>query len=188
MYYSQINTRYAKSLFLLAKEKNIIDEIKKNIELLIQWFGDYPEIQILLEHPVIKPSKKIAIISELLQDKINKYTLLFLKLIIKKKRENHLKSICIDFIDLYKKHQGIKTALITTSIELTLTHKTNINKSIEKAFSSVIELNTKVDESILGGMIIQVEDKQLDLSVANQIKQLRDQFINIDFNIKNNQN
>ncbi len=184
MYYSQINTRYAKSLFLLAKEKNIIDEIKQNIELILQLFDDYPDIEILLEHPVIKPSKKTEIISNLLKDKVNGYTMLFLKLIIKNKRENHLKNICIDFIDLYKKQQGIKTALLTTSIELTRTHQTNINKSIQKAFNAVIELNTKVDESILGGMIIQVEDKQLDLSVARQVQQLKNQFLNIDFNRK----
>lgn len=184
MYYSQINTRYAKSLFLLAKEKNLTDEIRQNIELILQWFDDYPDIEILLEHPVIKPSKKTEIISDLLKDKINEYTLLFLKLIIKNKREKHLKNICIDFIDLYKKQLGIKTALLTTSFELTRTHKANINKSIEKAFNAAIELNTKVDEAILGGMIIQVEDKQLDLSVARQIQLIRNQFINIDFNKK----
>lgn len=187
MYYSQINIRYAKSLFLLAEEKNIINEIKQDIELILQWFDEYTDIKILLEHPVIKPSKKTEILRDLFKDKINQYTMMFLKLIVKNKRENHLKNICVDFIDLYKKKHGIKTALLTTSIELSRTHKTNINKAIEKAFKSDIELNTKVDENILGGMIIQVEDKQLDLSVARQIRQLRDQFMNIDFNIKNKQ-
>lgn len=184
MYYSQINTRYAKSLFLLAKERNIVDEVKKDIDLILQWLDEYADLKVLIEHPVIKPSEKLRVLTNLFKDKINVNTLLFLKLIVKNKRENHLKSMCIDFVDLYKKQKGIKTAVLTTAIELSRTQESSITKSIEKAFNSEIELNTKVDKSILGGMIIQVDDKQLDLSVARQIQQLRNQFLNIDFNNK----
>ncbi|MDA3954073.1 MAG: ATP synthase F1 subunit delta [Bacteroidales bacterium] len=182
MYQSQINIRYARSLFLLAEEKNIIDDIVQDIELILQWHEENDDIRIFLEHPVIKASKKSEILSDLFKDKINASTLSFLHLIVKNKRENHLKNICIDFIDLYKKHKNIKTAVLTTAFELTRTHQTHIKKTIEKAFSSPIELNTKVDETLIGGMIIQVDSKQLDLSVTRQIQKLRNQYLNIDFN------
>lgn len=182
MYHGQINIRYARSLYLLAEEKNLVDEIKQDIDLILQWFDEIEEIKILLEHPVIRVSKKIEILSNIFEDELNKYTLTFLHLIVKKKRENHLKNICIDFGDLYKKGKGLKTAILTTAFELTKTHKINIKKTIEKEFNSEVELNTIVNEAIIGGMIIQVDDKQLDLSVSRQIQQLRDQFSNIDFN------
>ncbi len=184
MYHSQINSRYAKSLFLLAEEKGITDNIRKDIELVLQLLKENDEINIVLEHPVVKESKKTKVLSELLGDKVNEHTLSFIKLIIKNKRENHLKNICKNFIDLYKKSKGIKTAVLTTAFELTRTHKTNIQKSIENAFNASVELKTKVDESVIGGVIIQVDDKQLDLSVAGQIQDLRNQFMNIDFNNK----
>ncbi len=184
MYHSQINIRYARALFLLAEEKNMVDEIKQDIELILQWFKEAEDIKILLEHPVVKASKKTEILSSFFKDKINTHTLSFLQLIVKNKRENHLKNICMDFIDLYKKYKGLKTAVLTTAFELTRTHQTNIKKTIEKTFDSTIELNTKVDKELIGGMIIQVDDKQLDLSVIGQIQQLRNQFLNIDFNNK----
>jgi F-type H+-transporting ATPase subunit delta len=184
MYNSQINIRYAKSLFLLAEEKNISDEIKKDVELILQWYEEYEDIKVVLEHPVLKPTKKYQILSDLLKDKVNAYTLSLLKLIIKNKRENHLKNICINFIDIYKKQKGIKTAVLTTAFELTRTHKSNIKKSIENIFSAEVELKTKVHKELLGGMLIQVDDKQLDLSVAGQVQKLRNQFLNIDFNNK----
>jgi len=184
MHHSQINTRYAKSLFLLAEEKEIADNIKQDIELIIQLLEENEDVIVMLEHPVVRESKKAQILSELLKDKVNKHTLSFVELILKNKRENHLKYICRDFIDLYKKNKGIKTAVLTTAFKLTRTHKTNIQKSIEKAFNATIELITKVDASVIGGVIIQVDDKQLDLSVAGQIQELRNQFINIDFNNK----
>ena len=184
MYQSQINVRYAKSLFLLAEEKNMLDEIKQDIELILQWYEENEDIKILLEHPVVKVSKKNEILNDIFKDKIDAYSLSFLQLIVKNKRENHLKSICKNFIEIYRKHKGIKTAVLTTAFELTKTHQTNIKKIIEKTFNSIIELNTKVDEALIGGMIIQVDDKQLDLSVVGQIQQLRNQFLNIDFNNK----
>jgi len=184
MYNSQINTRYAKSLFLLAEEKDITNEIKKDIELILEWYKEYEDIKVILEHPVLKPNRKYQILSDLLKDKVNKYTLSLIQLIIKNKRENHLKNICINYINIYKKNKGIKTAVLTTAFELTRTNKVNIKKSIEKVFTAEIELETKVHKELLGGMIIQVDDKQLDLSVAGQVQKLRNQFLNIDFNNK----
>lgn len=184
MYHSQINIRYAKSLYLLAEEKSLINEIKKDIDMILQILDEVEDLKTLLEHPVIKASKKTEILSSFFKDKLNEYTLSFLQLIIKNKRENHLKNICIDFGDLYKKGNGLKTAVLTTAFELTKTHKTNIKGMIEKEFNSKVELNTKVNEAIIGGMIIQVDDRQLDLSVSRQVQQLREQFSNIDFNSK----
>lgn len=103
-------------------------------------------------------------------------------LIIKNKREKHIKNICTDFLDLYAEHKEIKRALITTAFNLNRTQAENIRKSIEKKFKSTIELETKVDKSLIGGVIIQVDDKQIDLSVARQIQDLRTSFLDIDFN------
>jgi F-type H+-transporting ATPase subunit delta len=184
MYNSQINIRYAKSLFLLAEEKNISDEIKNDMDLILQWYEEYDDINTMLEHPVLKASKKYQILSDLFKDKVNEYTMSLLRLIIKNKRENHLKNICINFVDIYKKQKGIKSAVITTAFDLTRTNKANIKKSIEKVFNAEIELETKVQKELLGGILIQVDDKQLDLSVAGQVQKLRNQFIDIDFNNK----
>jgi F-type H+-transporting ATPase subunit delta len=168
----------------LAEEHKIADKIKQDIELVLQWIEDYNDLIEMLEHPIIKTSKKSEILDQIFKDQIGKYTLLFLHLIVKNKRENHLKYICNDFISLYKKNKGIKTALLTTSFDLTRTHQEKIRKSIEDIFKSPVELSSKVDETIVGGLIVQVDDQQLDLSVARQIQNLKEQFLEIDFTKK----
>lgn len=177
-----VNVRYAKSLFQLAIEKNIADGIKQDIVLIYDVFQENAELETLLEHPVIKLSRKKQILSELFEKKVSEHTMSFLYLIVKNKREKHLKSICKNYITLYEKHKGIKKAVITTSFDLSRTHAESIKKSIEKKFKAIIELETKVDKSLLGGFIIQIDDKQLDLSVARQIQELKNNFYNIDFN------
>lgn len=182
MYQGLINVRYAKSLFQLAIEKNIVDRIRQDINLIHDILKENVDLQFLLEHPVVKTSKKTHILSEIFKDNIHDYTMSLLNLIIKNKREKHIKNICRNYIDMYEEHKGIKRAVITTSFDLSRTHKENIKKSIEKKFKAIIDLETKIDKSLLGGFIIQIDDKQLDLSVARQIQDLRNNFNKIDFN------
>lgn len=184
MYQGQINVRYAKSLFLLAREKNMLDEMKKNILLIVETFQENESLVALINYPVIKTSKKHEVLQELFKDKINDYALSFLLLIVKNKREKHIHTICLDFLDLYARHKGIKKAIITTAADLSRTQKENIKKAIEKKFKTSIELEAKVNPSLIGGIIIQLDDKQMDLSVASQIDKLKQEFYKIDFNNK----
>ena len=186
MYQSHVNVRYAKSLFLLANEKGILDIIRKDIDLIYNTFQESEEFNILIEHPTIKPSKKSDIITKLFKGKVNEYTLSFLLMVIKNKRENHLKSMCVNFIGLYRRNKGIKTAVLTTAYKLSDEEKSIVKKAMEKKFEAIIELSEKVDSNLIGGMIIQIDDKQLDLSVARQIQILRNRFLHIDFNNKKN--
>lgn len=186
MHNSQINTRYAKALYLLAEEKELLDLVRSDMESILKGIEENNDIEILLEHPVIKSSKKAQLLDDIFNDTLSKHTKSFIKLIVKNRREKHLKNICRVFISLYKDKKGIKTAVLTTSFDLTRTHKEKIKKSIEETFKSPVELDTKVDKSIIGGMLIQIDDKLLDLSVARQIQELKNQFLNIDFNNKKN--
>ena len=184
MHQSQINVRYAKSLFLVAKENNKLNEITNDIELILKTIREIDDFKLLIEHPTIKASQKLEILEEIFKNKVDKYSLSFLHLIVKNKRENHLKSMCYNFIDFYRDYKGIKRAVLTTASEISEKERSIIKESIQKKFNATIELQEKVDQDLIGGMIIQVDDKQLDLSVAKQIQNLRNDFLKIDFNDK----
>lgn len=182
MFHSQINVRYAKSLFLLARDKNLVDEIKNDIDLIYQSLNEIPDILVLLEHPVIKTSRKKAVLTGLFAEKVNKYTLSFLALIVKNKRENHLKGILKYFIDLYRDFKGIKTTAITTAIKLSEKERKDIIDAVGQQFDASVELKEKVDENILGGLIIEIDNQQLDLSVAKYLDNLKTKFLDFEIN------
>ena len=112
MHQSHINIRYAKSLFLLAEEKNQLNSVKQDIHTILQWFEENEDVNVLLEHPLIKASKKVEILTKLFKNKVTEYTLSFLSLIVKNKRENHIKSICNNFISIYKEFNSIQNCNI----------------------------------------------------------------------------
>ncbi|MCK4664501.1 MAG: ATP synthase F1 subunit delta [Bacteroidales bacterium] len=175
---SKITVRYAKALFSLAKEKQLLDDIKKDMTLVYSVCNDIDEFSLLLESPVIKPSKKLSIINTIFKNKINDISLSFLKLVIKNRRDNYLKLISLNFIDFYKKSKGIKTVVLTSAVELDKDLKTKIIDQIKKSLKTEIELSEKVDKDILGGFILRIEDKQIDASISTKLKNIKQKLIN----------
>ena len=100
----------------------------------------------------------------------------FINIITTKKRESLLALIARSFISLYKEHNNIETASVTTATALDETLRAEVINFIKKNGNDNVELTEKVDENIIGGAIIRMGDKQLDASVSKAISELRQSF------------
>jgi len=178
MNHSKISVRYAKALFLLAKERNILDEIKKDIELVYTSCDSVYELKFLLESPVVKTSQKQEIFKQIYQNKVNELTITFLDLIIKNKREAHIKDIARNILDLFRKELGVKTAILTTAVALDETLRKNITEVIKLKFKTEIELTEQINKDLIGGFILRVDDQQYDASVSTKLNKLKKVLIN----------
>ena len=173
MDHSAITVRYAKAFYSLAKEKNILQDLKTDIELVNSVCKTSTDFILLLESPVIKTSKKIEVISSVFSGKLNQLTLDFLQLITKNKREINIPGICLNFLALTRKDQNIKSAVLTTATEMDGNTIEKIKHLLEKELNAKIELSTQSKKEILGGMILRIDDKQYDASVATQLKKIK---------------
>ncbi len=174
---SKITTRYAKGLFKVAQEQNILERIDKDLSLVAQTLN-LPEFESFLNSPVIPVSQKQQVVAGLFKDKIHQYTLNFLLLIIENRREHFLDLIIRDFHKLYKQALNITEVELTTAVELDPQLKQEFIKILSKVTRSNVELDHKVDEQIIGGFIIRIEDKQLDASIASQLSKLKKHITN----------
>ncbi len=170
---SAITVRYAKAFFELAKEKKLLDTLKADIGLVASVCQDSTDFILLLESPIVKTSKKIELITAIFTGKVNELTLNFLNLVAKNKREVHIPGICRNFLALTRKDQNIKSAVLTTASEINTETIKKIEKLMEKELDAKIELSTQVNSNIIGGMILRLEDKQYDASIATQLKKIK---------------
>ncbi|MCG6188172.1 ATP synthase F1 subunit delta [Maribellus maritimus] len=170
---SAITVRYAKAFFELAKEKNLLEPLKADIELVASVGADSADFILLLESPIVKTSKKIELITAIFQGNVNELTLNFLNLIAKNKREVHIPGICRNFLALTRKDQNIKSAILTTASEIGTDTVKKVEKLMEKELTAKIELSTQVNPDIIGGMILRLDDKQYDASIATQLKKVK---------------
>lgn len=173
-----LSSRYAKSLLDLAVEKNQLEEINRDIRYFFSVTKNVSEFILLLKNPIIHTDKKLKIAEQLFKNKFNPITFAFIELVIKKRREAFLPQIVIAFIDQYNKVKNITAVMLTTAVEADEAVKEQVKKLIkEKANISEIELQTKVDENIIGGFILQYEDKMYDASIHRQLEILDDSFL-----------
>ena len=170
---SAINVRYAKAFFSIAKEKNMLNTLKTDIELVLNICQNSSDFVLLLESPVVKTSKKIEVVSTIFKKKIHESSLQFLLLITRNKREIHIPGICRNFLSLSRKDQNIKSAVITTATEIKKDTISKIETLIAKELNAKIELTSEVNADIIGGMILRVDDKQYDASVSTQLKKIK---------------
>jgi len=167
--------RYAKSLLDLAKEQGALEVCKTDMETLVSICGDSRELMLLLKSPVVKTDKKQVILSEVFSS-CSELTMSFIQLITKKKREALLLDIAEHFLLVYKDSLGIESAVLTTATSIDEETRQNVLDFIKKQGVSQVDLTEKVDESLIGGAILRLGDKQLDASVARQIKDLKQSF------------
>ena len=184
MNYSLITVRYAKALFSLAKEKNILDQIKTDVDLGTKIINENPELLRYLSFPVIKPSLKINTINKIFAENVNPVFKEFVTLVINNKREAHLLDIFRSFERIYKADQNIKTTRLTTALPIDKNERKAIVNSIESRFNSKVELHETVDPEIIGGVIIEIDDAQLDLSVIKKLQRIRTELSRIDLKTK----
>lgn len=173
MNHSKISVRYAKALFLIAEDERQIEAVKKDIEFILSIYNDVQQFSFFIESPVIKTTNKQAILNAIIGNNINPITLRFLDLIIKNKRELHIKDISRNFIDSYKKHKGIKTVTLTTAYTIDEATKQAIVSKITKTINETVELHEKVNPEIIGGFILKIEDQQYDSSVSAKLLKIK---------------
>jgi F-type H+-transporting ATPase subunit delta len=174
---NKISIRYAKALFNLAIEKKIIDEVKNDIDLIFQTSAAVPEFKMILGSPVIKTSVKAKIFSELFSMQVNSITYSFLNLILLNKRESFLEDISRNFLAMYRKNNGYKSAVISSAFALDSKMVEQFRQLIRRKFKTEVELVCNVNRELIGGFVLRVEDQQIDSSVSAMLKRLNQELV-----------
>lgn len=176
MFDSIIAERYAKALFDLANENKKLEEVKKDMDLLLDIVRSSKEFKHLLESPVIRPDKKVVVLDALLEGKIDDITKKFYHLLAAKRREKYLQGIAREFIEKYKEFNNIVTIEIRTVEPLTEEMREKIIGLIEKRRGITLELKEILDPKLIGGFVVSTPEVRYDSSLATTIKKLKKEF------------
>lgn len=175
---TKVAQRYSKALFDLAVETGKVEDVKKDLDLIMGI--RHKELELLLMSPVVAGEKKVAVFEAVFSKHVQALTISFFKLIFEKGRSVAIHDIIEAFRGKYRDMKGIKVAEITTAVELTADAKATITKQLENSAilkGKQIELKEKVDPSIIGGMVVQVDDQLFDASIRHDLQYIKRQFI-----------
>jgi F-type H+-transporting ATPase subunit delta len=174
--------RYAKSLIDLAIEKNQLEAVYTDMLYMNGIMKNSSEFVSILRSPVITGDKKQKVLEALTTGKISQITSSFNRLLITKGRESFLPEITYAFIKQYKDYKGIHSVTLTTAIPVSEEVKNAIIRRLrEDAGMKEVELETLVQENIIGGFILEADGRRVDSSIAYDLANLRKEFSNNDF-------
>ena len=178
----RLATRYAKALIDLSIEKGQLEQVFADMQWLQAVCKSNKDFVNLLRSPIIKPDVKKKIVEAVTTGNIGEITSGFNRLLITKNRESNLPEIISAFISAYKVHKNIKTIQLTTAIPVSDTMKNAIVEQVKKSAGfQNIELEEKVDSALIGGFVLQIENKLVDASIAYDLRVIAKQFESNDF-------
>lgn len=178
----RLAARYAKSLLDLSVEQGSLEAVYNDMLMLQSLIRSNREFANLLRSPIISADKKEKILAAVTQGRVSPLTAAFNKLLVSKGREGSLGEIAAAFIGQYKVLKGIHTVKLTTAAPVSDGVKKAIVDRIRTTSNMQhIELETAVDEGLIGGFTLQAGDKLVDASIASNLKDIARQFENNDF-------
>lgn len=170
--------RYAQAILDLAQQNNAVDNIFNNANDFITIIKQNRDLHNFIKSPLIKSDKKEKIFRQLFEKGTHPILLQFVSILCKRRREYILPEILNAIIYEYKKRNNIVTAQLVTSFKLDESLKNSIIDKLQKIKKSgKIELQEKIDESIIGGFIVKTDSEQIDASIQSQLNQLYQKFI-----------
>lgn len=184
MVLNKVARRYAKSLLLLAIERNELDSINSEMKAINSVIGANHDLKVFLKSPVVKKDKKISILNQIFAGSMGDVVKGFVSIITQNNRESLLFDISIAFLDLYNETNKVVTAQVTSAVELNDDVLSKLKEIVGVLENNEIQIQSKIDTELIGGMVLRVGDSQIDASVARQLRELKKELTTEDYIIK----
>lgn len=170
---STVAYRYAKALIDLAKEQGVVNEVNADMAFFEDICNQNDEFRAVMASPIVRHEKKLGILKKIFENRVHKVTFSILTVLTKKNRERIIYPIAKEFQKLYNILNGIQKVQVSSAVELTSTQKAEIVKLVGDELKKKIELEEKVDESLIGGYVLKVGDTQIDTSIKKKLNELK---------------
>ncbi len=160
---------YGGSLYDLAAEEQLTGSILEQLTQVRQLFRDNPDYLRLLAEPSIPMAERLGLIESAFGDQAERYLINFIKLMCERGYLGDFGGCCDEYIRRYNADNGIAQVLVTSAVALTKEQEQALTAKLEQVSGKKVSLSVKVDPSVVAGLRVEMEGKQLDGTVAGRI-------------------
>jgi len=170
--------RYSLALFELSEENNLISQIEDQSLSILNLINQSNDFYNLIKDPTVNQEDLTKVINKIIEN--NKFDNLFknfLNFLIQKRRFFYVEKILKSFVEICSRKRGELKAELKSAKNLSKDEILKITEVLSQNFSSKIKLNYKHDESLIGGLIVQVGSTMVDTSIKNKLQQIENRMI-----------
>ena len=164
---------YGQSLYDLAAEENLTDEILGEMGAVKEILKENPDYVTLLSEPSIPKHERLQLVDQAFGGSIQPYLMNFIKILIEKGLVREFSACHKRFRKSYNEEHGIAEALVTTAIKLDDSQLAKLKEKLEKVSGKKILLEQKTDPDVLGGVRVDLEGQLFDGTVKGRLSELR---------------
>ena len=170
---TEVGSVYGESLYELAKDEGLDQEILKQLKVLQHSFRQEPDFLRLLQSPSLSKQERCTILDDSFRGKLHSYVLNFLKILTEKGYARHFPD-CVDaYRKCYNLDHNILPVTAVTAIALTDVQSQKLTEKLSALTGKTIELHNRVDPDILGGVRLDYDGKRLDDTVIHRLDAVR---------------
>ncbi len=171
---SQAIGRYASTLFELATESKSVDAIENDANALINAFNASPELVNVLKSPLIAAVEKLGVMAAISKKlKVSAIVSNFIAIVVNNSRAGELPAMFKGFLEKTAKAKGLVKAEIASANMLSDAQLEELKSSLSKAFKSDVEIETKVNPELIGGLVVKVGSRLFDDSIKTKLEALK---------------
>ena len=170
----KISVRYARALFQLAQEQGceeaVYDGLTRfahNYALAIAQFNE------VLSDPIVAQEEKVKLVEMAVGEPMHDTLKQFIAFVAEQKREDKMFLIALKYMEMYRTKHNILSTKVTTATELPKATYDKIKAFVKQTFEADAEIDVKIDPTIIGGFILDIENTRMDSSVAGQLNALK---------------
>lgn len=163
---------YAEALFDVAKDKGKLDAIRDELGQFVDAVDGNRELQVFFFSPYFSSAEKVAGLKRAVSD-ADAELLNFLELLIEKQRMPEIFRIRRQLDELWKQENRRIDVTVTSAVTLEPAVVEKVGEEIERQTGQKVDLSSRVDAEILGGIVLQVGNKVLDASIRSRLEKLR---------------
>ena len=173
---NEIN-HYGKALFEYSLENNIVEELYSDASFFNELILNNDDFVKFLQVPTITKEKKKEILDKCLSKEINKTLYIFILIMLRKNVLHLYKYIYNSYLHYYNEYKGIIEGKLYTAFLLNKEQINNLEEILSKKEKKKVYLTQLLDNKILGGVKIYLNDKIYDYSLESKIEKIKELLI-----------
>jgi F-type H+-transporting ATPase subunit delta len=165
---------YSRALFDVAQEHDILDDVHEQLGQFADELHKNRDLQVFFFSPYFSSQEKKEGIGKMLEG-ADEHFQRFLELLAERHRMPAIFRIRREFDGLYAEERKLLPVTITSAVELDKDTLKEIGKKIEDNTGRTVNLTTKVDPNVIGGLVMRVGNIVMDGSIRARLERLRKQ-------------
>lgn len=171
---TEVGSVYGESLYELAKDENLGDEISRQISVLRESFRQEPSFVRLLSSPNLSKAERCQILDDSFRSSVHPYLLNFLKILTEKGYMRYFSDCCDTFTEHYDFDNGILSVKAVTAVALSQAQREKLSQKLSKITGKQIKLHNRIDPAVIGGIRLDYDGQRLDDTVSHRMAAIRD--------------